>query len=542
MNSIRIKRGLSKDLPANLPLGELAFCTDTQELWVGTGSSTPLKKVKDSELEKNLEQTNAQLSNIKDNIIVITNNLTVDEINEKLSFGGTFLFKNGDYLLNKGEKILPTSNSRLIFEPNAWLIYNDFSSTHYYMLEIYNCENVAIENVNIRGCRDYHIGSDGEWGHGIHIVASKNVNILKPYIEKTWGDGIYIGYKWDSTGSAFTTQNIHIQDAHIYKCSRNGISVCSGDNIFIDGCYIEGVDRVFPKCGIDIEPENYYEDIIHLSNLRITNLTTKDNHSGIGFGLYRGYSGCKISIDNHTNYNQTPISWWNGGELPCDVSITNSKYYDTRVHAISINNKGVQSNLTFTNLSIIGRTRQTDYDPLYNSAILITGSTTEKELGNITFNNVFISTKSGYGFKYPVSILNSEGNSSDITIKNVSLSDFRILGSTEKIYNLTKADISTLKLNNIDASIVSNYYLRGMSKESYVNEITYTKLGDYTYIDFNIDSIDGLYKYRLLDPNGKTLTIRLSEDLTKQPSDAVLWATAPKEFNIYKKGNVVYFL
>lgn len=58
MDSIRIKRGLSKDLPANLPLGELAFCTDTQELWVGTGSSTPLKKVKDSELE----QTNAQLS------------------------------------------------------------------------------------------------------------------------------------------------------------------------------------------------------------------------------------------------------------------------------------------------------------------------------------------------------------------------------------------------------------------------------------------------------------------------------------------------
>ena len=139
MDSIKVKRGLSKDLPTNLPLGELAFCTDTQELWVGTGSSTPLKKVKDSELEKNLEQTNAQLSNIKDNIIVITNNLTVDEINEKLSFGGTFLFKNGDYLLNKGEKILPTSNSRLIFEPNSWLIYNDFSSTQYFMLEIYNC-------------------------------------------------------------------------------------------------------------------------------------------------------------------------------------------------------------------------------------------------------------------------------------------------------------------------------------------------------------------------------------------------------------------
>lgn len=77
MDSIKVKRGLSKDLPKYLPLGELAFCTDTQELWVGTGSSTPLKKVKDSELEKNLEQANSQLvrkvDKLDDNSVVVSN-------------------------------------------------------------------------------------------------------------------------------------------------------------------------------------------------------------------------------------------------------------------------------------------------------------------------------------------------------------------------------------------------------------------------------------------------------------------------------------
>lgn len=69
MDSIRVKRGLSKDLPQRLPLGELAFCTDTQELWVGAGSSTPLKRVRDKETEQKIEQTNAQLST-KNNLLI----------------------------------------------------------------------------------------------------------------------------------------------------------------------------------------------------------------------------------------------------------------------------------------------------------------------------------------------------------------------------------------------------------------------------------------------------------------------------------------
>lgn len=43
-DSIRIKRGVKADLPKALPLGELAYCTDTRQLFIGTGNSiAPVK-------------------------------------------------------------------------------------------------------------------------------------------------------------------------------------------------------------------------------------------------------------------------------------------------------------------------------------------------------------------------------------------------------------------------------------------------------------------------------------------------------------------
>lgn len=54
MDSIRIKRGPKALLPSELPLGELAFCTDTRELYVGMGSGSKLKPVTNTEITEHL--------------------------------------------------------------------------------------------------------------------------------------------------------------------------------------------------------------------------------------------------------------------------------------------------------------------------------------------------------------------------------------------------------------------------------------------------------------------------------------------------------
>ena len=55
MDSIRIKRGMRAELPSSLPLGELAFCIDTRELWVGSGDGLALKRVTNTEVTELLE-------------------------------------------------------------------------------------------------------------------------------------------------------------------------------------------------------------------------------------------------------------------------------------------------------------------------------------------------------------------------------------------------------------------------------------------------------------------------------------------------------
>jgi len=45
IKTIQVKRGLSADLPADAPSGELLFATDTQELWIGKGAGNALVKI-----------------------------------------------------------------------------------------------------------------------------------------------------------------------------------------------------------------------------------------------------------------------------------------------------------------------------------------------------------------------------------------------------------------------------------------------------------------------------------------------------------------
>ena len=64
MDSIRIKRGLKAQLPRELPLGELAFCTDTRELYVGMGEGSPLRPVTNTEITEHLAEWKAKYSEV----------------------------------------------------------------------------------------------------------------------------------------------------------------------------------------------------------------------------------------------------------------------------------------------------------------------------------------------------------------------------------------------------------------------------------------------------------------------------------------------
>ena len=77
MDSIRIKRGLKAQLPRELPLGELAFCTDTRELYVGMGEGSALRPVTNTEITEHLEEWTDTFGNLdkkyQDKFVEISN-------------------------------------------------------------------------------------------------------------------------------------------------------------------------------------------------------------------------------------------------------------------------------------------------------------------------------------------------------------------------------------------------------------------------------------------------------------------------------------
>lgn len=224
-----------------------------------------------------------------------------NELQKGLDKGGILILPDFPLLVNQRGLII-RSNTTLVFRKNSKLIMKANSETHYTVLDIRNVENVKVYFANIEGDRNKHLISKGEWGMGIRIQGSQNINVYAPTISNCWGDGIYIG----SVGE-IQSKNISINNFKIYRARRNGISIISVDNLLIEKGVISETSGTAPQSALDIEP-NRVSNI--LKGIVIRNLTT---HGSRGDGIMISLSNLtlkdqkkngqsrkvQISIDNH---------------------------------------------------------------------------------------------------------------------------------------------------------------------------------------------------------------------------------------------------
>lgn len=168
MDSIRVKRGLKQELPSSLPIGELAFCTDTREIYVGMGANVPLKKatnqvtdlkvedlifrmetklnktdkIPSSSLDTSSNANKIKLNNLADEVIqAITGNAPVNNViednsitTEKLSDGSVHPSKLNDLTY---EEILAKGKTQ---EYKNYLTEN-YVRTHKNLLEGVDSQN-----------------------------------------------------------------------------------------------------------------------------------------------------------------------------------------------------------------------------------------------------------------------------------------------------------------------------------------------------------------------------------------------------------------
>lgn len=206
------------------------------------------------------------------------------------------IMPNFPILINdKGLKL--RTNNHLLFQRNSALVLKPTSKSQYYLLMIDGVQNVAVYYPKIMGDRQKHLSSKGQWGMGIWIKNSKNIEIFSPTISNCWGDGIYLGHEKEAS----VNENVKIVNGVLDNNRRNGISIISGRNIEINNVFISNTNGQNPQSGIDIEP-NSNDDI--LENIKLLNIETFNNTMNgivVSIGNLSGQKKKEISIkiDNH---------------------------------------------------------------------------------------------------------------------------------------------------------------------------------------------------------------------------------------------------
>ena len=182
------------------------------------------------------------------------------------------------------------SNQKIIFEPGAELVAlrGAYHPKGDCVLSFLRCTNVTIRGEKKDGGKSARIRmhksdyqsrpyAKSEWRHGLSFSGCRDVLVQDLTIEKTGGDGIYLGTASDREPNV----NVVIRRVACVDNHRQGISVISAVNLLIEDCVLRGTRGTAPQAGIDFEPNQPGECLI---NCRMRNCLA-ENNAGTGYQI-----------------------------------------------------------------------------------------------------------------------------------------------------------------------------------------------------------------------------------------------------------------
>ena len=217
-------------------------------------------------------------------------------------------------------------DGNILLRPNAF--------AQCYVVLIKDCEKVSISGRGaIAGDKNEHLGASGEWGMGIHIVNSNNIELSGISVNNCWGDCIYIGQD---------SKDISIRNCHIDQGRRQGISITSASNVSIFNCYIENVRGKMPGAAVDIEPNKSQR----VENVRVDGIRVKNCEIGMQvLGSVEGASISNVSFKNCSVENVNSIPYSLSRAEDCSVVNCEAKSSTQRaIRANGINNLILRGN------------------------------------------------------------------------------------------------------------------------------------------------------------------------------------------------------
>lgn len=176
---------------------------------------------------------------------------------------------NGHIAINKSNVTLEGETGTTFITDEPLITLSVFSQP--YDIE-HSISNVKIQNINFEVHNDgktFH-----EFMHTIKLMGVNGMVIENCTFIDFWGDAICLSHYGDNpqTGERTRNQNVRVLNNTIiggnHHSNRNGISVISGKNVLIKRNIIKNTSRKDMPGGIDIEPNN---SAYTIENIRIEN-------------------------------------------------------------------------------------------------------------------------------------------------------------------------------------------------------------------------------------------------------------------------------
>lgn len=304
------------------------------------GTWKDINIIEDTFFSNHYLDDNAILENI--------NVLQSDNYHQKVSITRDYCAKINESV---GSLLNICSNTELVMTSKISLLPNNMKA--YSIINVCAKSDVCITGGYIIGDvgeHKYVNGSTSEWGVGINVISSRNVQIVGTKITKCTGDGIYIGGGSEEYIGEFSKacKNITIKKVECNDNRRQGMSVIHVDGLVVKkSSFINTgqTEKTAPSAGIDLEP--------NVSNGRNNSIRNVNIAKCVMLGNMGRSFECDLGVTDGiiTNYEKVKIS-----DCICDgqffVGVPNITVRNCQMESVLLRTYEAPVDVFFENCSI----------------------------------------------------------------------------------------------------------------------------------------------------------------------------------------------
>jgi parallel beta-helix repeat protein len=220
---------------------------------------------------------------------------------DSLADGGTIEIPDGTYLVHATGSVgalRPHSHQRVELSDGAVVQHAPTDADEYEVFQLLLVDDVTVTGGTQVGDRDSHLGSTGEWGHGVGVRSSTNITIDGVTARDFWGDGFYIGRNYaDPPPSEHVTVRNVVADHN----RRQGISITDATDVLVENSTFQNTGGTPPEAGIDLEP---WGPELTATQITLRGNTTTNGSYGILLVGGAGPTYDNLVIENHISNNR----------------------------------------------------------------------------------------------------------------------------------------------------------------------------------------------------------------------------------------------